>query len=283
MKTIKFDPNVADLQAIVAATSKITADDLSDDVQLALVHDTRIQLRDARVRIEKTGKALRADALKYQKDVIAREKELLGIILPEEDRLADIEHEANKIKERAARAALLPMRKEQLAPFGAPTITDESILDMDNDQFVTYLVERQTQKNARDMEEIEIEKKRLAEEAHLAQVRKDAEVAERNRIETAAKLDEERRVQAEAQKKYDAELAAKKIIDDAEAEAERIRRAAIDKAFQKEVAAKEQEASERYQAWLENIGYKAEEDSQWHFERKDRYVTAYKIVSTYEN
>lgn len=226
METIKFDPNVADLQAIVAATSKITADDLSNDVQLALVHDTRISLRDARVKIEKTGKALRADALKYQKDVIAREKELLGIILPEEDRLADIEHQANIIKERATRAALLPMRREQLAPFGEPTVTDESILDMDNDEFVTYLVQRQTQKNENDRLELETEKARLADEAHLAQVRKDAEVAERNRIEAAAKADEERRIQAEAQKKYDAELAAQKVLDDAKAEAVKVEEAA---------------------------------------------------------
>ncbi len=318
MEPILFDPSVDQLQKIVAATSKITADDLSDDVQLALVHDTRISLRDARVKIEKTGKALRADALKYQKDVIAREKELLGIILPEEERLDAIEQQAKQIKERAARVALLPMRREQLAPFGA-VIGDEAILDMDNDQFVSYLVDCQAKKNEQDRLEIEAEKARLADEARLAQVRYDAEVAERNRIEAAAKLDEERRIQAEAQKKYDAELAAQKVLDDAKVEAAkveetaRLEREAKASAAQKliddakaeaerlvavaksqeearvrEIAVREEqvkaeaaarEQDAKYQAWLTEIGFKNED--WWHFEEAEGHIRAYKYVASF--
>lgn len=294
METIKFDPNIAELQAIVAATSKVTYNDLSNDTQLALVHDTRISLRDARVQIEKTGKALRADALKYQKDVIAREKELLAIITPEEDRLTAIEQQAASIRERAARAALLPMRKEQLAPFGAPTITDESILDMDNDQFVTYLVQRQAQKNEQDRLEIEAEKARIADEARLAQIKENAKIEERNRIEAASKADEGRRIQEVAQAKYDAERAAQKLIDDAKIEADRVLREANDKIMQeqaqKEAAEREEriqkeklEADKRYQAWLAEIGWKEEEDYLWMLERdpKSGAVYAYKFVATF--
>jgi hypothetical protein len=292
METILFDPSVDQLQQIVAATSKITADDLSDDVQLALVHDTRIQLRDARVRIEKTGKALRADALKYQKDVIAREKELLGIILPEEDRLADIEEEASKLKERAARVALLPMRKEQLEKF-ENVIDDEAILYMDNDQFVAYLVELQTKKNEADRLEIEAEKKRLAEESVLAQVKKDAEVAERNRIEEANRATEQMRIDKAAHDKREAEVAAQKLIDDAKAEADRVLKEAEDKVrkeqeaklaaeLEAEAQKKQREADEKYQEWLVKIGWKQEEDARWIFEAGVDGVSAYKLVDTFK-
>lgn len=293
MEPILFDPNIEVLQQIVASTSKITADDLSNDVQIALVHDTRIQLRDARVSIEKKGKELRADALKFQKDVIAKEKELLAIITPEEDRLKAIEEQANTIKERAARTALLPMRKEQLAPFGAPTVTDESILDMDNDEFVAYLIQRQAQKNESDRLEIEAEKKRLADEAILAQVKKDAEVAERNRIEEANRATEQIRIDRAAHDKHEAEVAAKKLVDDAKIEADRVLREAEEKVrkeqelklameLEAEAQKKQRQADEKYQAWLVTIGWKQEEDSQWVFEANLDGVSAYKLVDIFK-
>ncbi len=249
METIVFDPTVEQLHAIVAATSAITATDLSDDTQLALVHDTRISLRDARVKIEKTGKALRADALKFQKDVIAREKELIGIIEPEESRLGALEEQANTIKERVARAALLPMRREQLAPLLLAPVTDEAILDMDNDDFIVFLNELQSAKNEQDRLDIQKEKDRLAHEALLSQVKKDAEVAERNRIEAAAKADEGRRIQEAGRKEFEAQAAAQKKLDDAKAEADRMIREAHDKIEQQkaqaEAAAREKEVREQ--------------------------------------
>jgi hypothetical protein len=239
MDIVKFDPSVEELNKIVAATSAITATDLSDDTQLALVHDTRISLRDARVKIEKTGKALRADALKFQKDVIQREKELIGIIEPEESRLGLLEEAANTQKERAARAALLPMRREALATIGIDTAAADEyrLLDLDNDEFIALLNDLTAKKNEADRLEIQAEKDRLAHEAFLSQVKKDAEIAERKRIEDAAKLDEERRVQAAAQAKFDAERAAQQVKDEAAAESARIVQEARDKVEQEKAQA----------------------------------------------
>ena len=231
-----FDPTFEKLQSIVAETAKITALDLADDTQLAVVKGTRIQLRDARVMIEKQGKGMREDALKYQRDVIAREKELIAIIEPEEKRLKAIEEEANTIRERKAREALLPMRREQLLPLGV-AFTDETLLDMDNDEFIEFLNTSTALKNERDRQEIEAEKAKLARAAELAAAAEDARVAERARIEATAKLNEEHRIHAEAQKKHEAELAAQKLIDNAKIEAARIEMEA-----QKEIDAKKAEA-----------------------------------------
>jgi hypothetical protein len=280
MNPVIFDPSVETLQKIVASTSLITADNLE------LVHDTRIQLRDARVAIEKQGKSLRAEALKYQKDVIAREKELLGIITPEEERLAAIEEEAKAIKERESRAALLPMRKEQLARFGELP-ADETILDMDNDAFIVYLNEQQSQKNEADRIAIEAEKAKLARDAELQAAREQ----ERARMEAMAKATEETRIQKAAQEKYDAERVAQKLIDDAKIEAEHL--VAVAKAQEearlREIAVREQQKLDeeekrvrdaRYQAWLGEIGYDA---ASWHLETKDGVTRAYKFVAMFKH
>lgn len=183
---ILFDPSIDELQKIVLATSQITAEDLSDDTQLAVVKETRIQLRDARVAIQKKGKSMREDALKYQKNVITREKELIAIIEPEEIRLSEIEEKASQIRVRGAREALLPMRQEQLVPYaGMIQISNDDILDMDNDQFVSYLVDLQSKKNEKDRADIEAQKAQIAEDARIAQIKKDAETAERERIQAA--------------------------------------------------------------------------------------------------
>jgi hypothetical protein len=137
---IQFDPAVADLQAIIAETAKITATDLSDSKQLDLVKSTRIKLKKARIVIEKQGKEMRDDALKFQRDVIAREKELIAIIEPEEERLKAIEAEAERLKERAIRMTALPLRREQLSNIGdGIEVPDDELLDMDADQFVSYM------------------------------------------------------------------------------------------------------------------------------------------------
>lgn len=257
MELIAFDPTVDQLNKMIAVTSAITAEDLSDDKQIALVKSNRISLRDARITIEKRGKELRADALKYQKDVIAKEKELLAIITPEEDRLKAIEDEAKLIKERAARVALLPMRREQLAAIGAMPLDEfpfeNDLLDMDNDQFISYLNVRKAEKLDRDMAEVNAEKARLADEARLAQVRLEAEVAERNRIEAAAKAQEEARMRE----------------SEAHAQQAKDKQAKLEK-------------QKKYKAWLEKIGYAETEHGSWYFATKDDVTNAYRLISSFK-
>jgi len=172
-QVITFDPTVEQLQTIVASTKELTAGDLPK------VHEARMFLRDSRVKIEKKGKEYRAEALAYQKAVIAREKELIAIIEPEEVRLKGIEDAAEAARERAARAPLLPMRREHLAKF-EHVLSDDAILDMDNNAFFMLLTELQAKKNEADRLAIEAEKARLAREAdHI-----DREDQERKTIES---------------------------------------------------------------------------------------------------
>lgn len=307
MDIIKFDPNVEELQKIVAVTSQITAPDLADDAQLAVIHGTRISLRDARVKIEKAGKQYRADALAFQKNVIARERELIAIIEPEEKRLKAFEEEADAIKERAARAALLPLRREQLAQFGDPVPSDETLLDMDNDAFIIYLNERTALKNEQERLRLEQERQALEEErraiaraAELAKAAEDAKIAERERIAAENRANEERRIQEAAQAKIDAEKAAQKLVDDAKAEAERIAAEARFKIAQEKAQAEaaererqvreqqakdeaaKKEAQAKYAEWAKEQGWTPETASEYRTQHTHEGIELWKRVGIYK-
>jgi hypothetical protein len=70
------------------------------------VHSARMALKNERVEIEKAGKAARDDATKFSKAVIAEEKRLIGLILPEESRLEKLQQDYDDAIEEAKQAAI---------------------------------------------------------------------------------------------------------------------------------------------------------------------------------
>jgi hypothetical protein len=83
-------------------------------------HKLGMKLKNARVTIEKTGKAAREDAQAFSRAVIDEEKRLKGIIAAEETRIFalrdgyDAEVEAKKAAEAAAEAARIAAIKEKI-------------------------------------------------------------------------------------------------------------------------------------------------------------------------
>ena len=86
----QFQPTEAKLRELALEKSKIVITDIEDKQQIKIAHDAKIELRDVRIAISLKGKELRDDANKFSKAVITKEKELLAIIAPEEDRLEKI-------------------------------------------------------------------------------------------------------------------------------------------------------------------------------------------------
>lgn len=135
-----FDPNKEQLQAIAQEVSQITVDPskmTKDDLEL--VNTTKNKLVKARTAIQKRGKEIRAAAIKFQKDVIAYEDELIGIIEPEEKRLKEIESGAKEYAMKQERMKTLPEFKEKLASIGdAVEVSDEELLALDPNQRDAY-------------------------------------------------------------------------------------------------------------------------------------------------
>ncbi len=188
-----FDPKKEVLQKLVESVKNITADPAKiTKEELAIVSDTRKTLMRHRTNIMKAGKATRDEALKFQRDVIAYEKELIGIIEPEELRLKDIE---DKTKEYAIRE----VRREKLPELWARIIDvlgeeavdhrediEAKILEMDPNEFEAYYNEEVAAKNERDRLAQE-EKEKVAEEQ---KEKEEAEQKEKEE-EAAAKVKEE--------------------------------------------------------------------------------------------
>ncbi len=254
-----FNPTVAELKAIVKESQKIAVVNIENPEEVALVKDQRIKLRDARVAITKKGKELREDALKFQKDVITKEKELVAIIEPEEERLSAIEEEAKVAKEKKDRIATLPTRKEKLAAIGdGIEISDDEILAKDPEEFQAYCNQRLADKNAKDAEELGRREKEV----------KDKEEAIKREEETKAR---EEKARQEERERADREA------KDKEAKIERERLAAIEA----EKAEKERlEKEETYQAFLKEHGYTESTKEKFHITREGKEVRLYTLAGT---
>lgn len=177
----EFNPTVAELNKLAEEARTVTVTDFTDEEQLKLVKKVRIGLRNARVLVEKRGKEMRADAVIFQKAVIGKEKELIEIISPEEDRLQGLEDEAQRLADLEQRKLALPIRREKLdAIKDGIADTDEELLAMDAPAFQEYLNRRIGNKNEVDRLANEKRQNELKEEEQRRE--KEAEEIKRQRI-----------------------------------------------------------------------------------------------------
>lgn len=245
----KFDPTVAELNALVEKTSTVIVKDLTDKNAIAEVKKNRIELRDARVKITKRGKELRDDANKFAKAVIEKEKELVAIITPEEQRLQSIEDESAELIETEKRKADLPARLEKLSTIGdGVEISDEEILKMDSFAFDVYVNSRKAALMDKQREELE-QREREVKEAELKVQREKElkEAEEKARIEEREKLEREKKEQEQREKE------------------------------EREKLEKEKE----YQNFLSENGYSEKTKTEFKIVNEGSEVKLYKLVATY--
>lgn len=209
----KFQPKVEDLNILIALTSQVRITDFSDKEQAAEVKKNRIMLKEARIKIQKAGKAAREEALAFQKAVVAHEKFLIAIIDPEETRLKILEEEVEKMRIRGERTALLPERKRRLSEIDPDgTHDDEVLLGMDATEFQSYINQKIYLKNQKKQEELDAKENELKEKEQAIQREKEgqereerARQQERERIEHEAKEKAAREARESERKRIDEE------------------------------------------------------------------------------
>lgn len=251
-----FKPGIAELESKAEQYRTLTIQGVDDKDGYALVYDALRDLSKTRNEITKFGKAKREEALAFQREVLRQEKELLGIIVPIEEKLKSQREAIDEAKKRAERMILLPSRKAMLVEI-EKELTDEEILDFDEKTFATMLQSSKIEYLERKDRERREADERKAREAQIekdkadavARAVKDAEAkAERekqeaiNAINREAQEKERKRLADEAQKKADAEQAER------DAEAER----------------KKAEKNKQYQEWVATLpaGVKIERDGE---------------------
>ncbi len=254
----KFNPTVAELTNLATEAKAV------DVTNLEAVKEMRLRLRTARTTITKTGKEFRTEALAFQKAVIAKEKELLELVTPEEDRLKAVEEAAEKAAELEERKKVMPWRKEQLLGLGdgEPMPTEDELLAMDDATFTQLINNRKVAKL--DRQEAEAREKEQAEKHE----KEKEEAAERARKEEREKIERE-------QKEKD-ERAAKEAKEKEEREAR-------EKEAKEKAEREEQEKAEKnkkYQNFLKKNGYTEETKDDYKIVREGDTFKLYKLLDT---
>lgn len=175
---------------------------VDDKVGYKQVREARIELKTARVSVENDAYGLRENAVKFQKAVIAREKELVAIISTtektlqiEEDKYKEL-LEAIRIEKERNEKERIQNRINALAKFNCAIDLYEATT-MPDDKFNEILTQAEIDFNA--------EQERIAK-AKAEEERLRNEEAERLRLERE-ELAKQRAELAEAQRKADLELA----------------------------------------------------------------------------
>lgn len=101
MSLATLDSRESELTVLAESAKGITITGPEDKSGYKLVREKRIELKNARISVQNDGKDLRENAVKFQKTVIAREKQLIAIIAEEENRLSNIEDEYDRWLEEA--------------------------------------------------------------------------------------------------------------------------------------------------------------------------------------
>jgi len=198
-------------------------------------HEGLMKYVKARTMVEKHGKATREKAVKYQKDVIAEEKRVIGLLAPGEEHLRaerqaiDDIGLAIKAEAEAKEAARIQKRVDVICAFGAtfngqmyeayglqiPMALVRAYTDEEFAQFVAQVQEK------RDAEAARI---KAEEEARKAEVERIAKIAAEQEAERV-RLAEISRKQEEEAARINAEKEAMEKVKDAKRRAEELEKA----------------------------------------------------------
>lgn len=249
----EFNPKEAELRSMVQSFDKIEIAGIDDKEGYKIAHEARMKLRATRVEIEKTGKALREEAVQRQKGIIALEKALVAIIEPVEERLHKMELEIDEQIEREKRRALLPERIAKLAEIEYlaveealrsryPTIEDQ-LIDLTPEQFSAFFNAKKEEYLNRKEAALKSENERMEAEKRAEQERKDA----------AARAEQDERDRQAREERHRQEVKAAEEAS-AQRERERIEREAKEKAERQAREQADIEKKKKYQAFLKKNG-----------------------------
>lgn len=191
---LKSTQTEIDLRAL--AVKNVSIVQVIDKAGREQAHGAAMEIKHARVAIEKTGKDARDDATKFSKAVIAEEKRLIAIIEHEEARLIglrnawDDEQARIKAEEKAkekARIAAIRGRIEQIRTYSITAIkcrtasnVDDLLVDLRNFDMSGFdeFIEEANNVHTETVSAVEfVYKERLDGEAELARIKAQQDAA----------------------------------------------------------------------------------------------------------
>ncbi len=267
----QFNPQKAELQTLTEAYKQLDISGVEDKKGYEEVKNALKHLQTTRTQITKTGKAMRQEALAFQKKVIAVEKELLEVITPTEDLLNE---KKNAIDEQIAmekRRKNLPIRRDKLATNGLEVVADEMLLVMDDVQFEAFFNQKLADKLQAERDQQERERLAFEEEKRKFE--------QEQRIKEEA---EKRIKEAEQKAKEDAErqIAAAQAAADLRIKQEADKKRQAEEAEQK--AKEEAERNQKVQAFFTEHNCLGFEDANFIVKREGKTISLFKFVGAIE-
>lgn len=251
-----LDVNEAALRALVVESVDIKV--VTNSAGFSEAQSARMKLRTARVNLEKLGKAAREDAQEFSKAVIAKQKEYIGIIEPEETRLQQIQDEFTA-KIEAEKQAKIDAENTRLADI------EDAIKELGADlKFgdTSFVIQAKIDR----ISSIELSADIFQERLEEAIAIRNSSLSElMDALESVKAAEEGRRLQEEARLKAEKEAAIQREArEKAEAEEARLREEAIAKQQAEERAKAEEERKklEKQQAEERAARIKAEKEAE---------------------
>lgn len=251
----EFSPKKAELLELVNKYQALKINGLEDEQGYLAVKEARKELQSTRTDITNKAKALRQGALQFQRDVIAREKELIGIISTLELELKNQTDAIDLEKEKIKRQALLPERKALLSSIEVE-ISDELILEMNDKEFAEMFINLKAEFLAKKEADIlHQQQEQIEKENELKRQQEELEKQKQHQKEIE---------QAKKEAEKNAKILADKRLKDLKEKAEKDKQKAIaderqrlaDEQKAKEEADKKEQANKKVQKWLKDNGYK---------------------------
>lgn len=287
----KFNPSVGEITKLVDTHKDLVIQDVNDTAGYALVKTARQELGAARIRISKDGKDLRAEAVAFQKAVIAKEKELIELITPTEEALISKLKAVDEEKLKIKRQDSLPERHEMLKSVGCDA-DDSFLINMTDQGFATYFNDKRTEflENKERNLKIEADKVEAAQRIEREAIDAKLKAAEK-RLEDEKKKVEADKLEVERAKQHAIDLENAKVAMEAQVKAEAeekiqqdiLDKEAEEKRIKEEEVIKQQklEAQKKYQDWLKPHGY-VEGDSDFKLVQVEGEVLLYKLIDTFQ-
>lgn len=254
----------SELLALAEESKGLTINGPEDKAGYKAVREQRIKLKNARTKLENDAYDLRENAIKFQKTVIAREKQLKAIIAPAESELSNKEEQYDeaieqiRIEKERKENERIQGRVNALAKFGyAMDMYEAKIMPEENFQALLGHAEAEYIKEQERIAAEKAEQERIRKQEE-EQMRIEREELARQRTEQEAR---ERELQRQEQERIEA--ARKK---EAAMRAEQEKLAAERKAFE-EQKAKEAAEKKRLEE-LEQARLKAIEDEKERLKRE---------------
>lgn len=197
MEIVRFNKNIADMQAIVESTKNILSVDVSNEKELEAFKEKQKVLQKLRTGTKDEGLSYREEANMYIKNVLSLEKSLLAIIVPEEDRLKAILEEAEHAEFVKIRKEMTPFRVKTMKERGlSETQFPTNLEELDSNEFEAYVSLKVAENNEAELAKLREEKeKRDKEDAQKQREQDMKDAAESARL---AEIDRQEKEKADA-------------------------------------------------------------------------------------